>query len=59
MAKQIITIKVEVNNDVEAYFVVNKLNTMGFCENVKVIEANYKNKKHLLGDKTKRKNFLK
>ncbi len=49
----ILTIKIEVENDLEAYQVLNKI-----ALTKKVTEANYKNKKHSFKSK-KVKDFLK
>ena len=59
MAKKTLELKIEVENDVEAYFVVNKLTQLNFLTAVKVVEAKYKGKTHLFGTKKKRRGFLK
>lgn len=59
MAKQIITIKVEVNDDKEAYFLVNKLSQLNWLENIKVKEATYKGKTTTFTATKKPKHFLK
>lgn len=59
MAKKIVTIKVEVNDDKEAYFLINKLNTINWLENVKVKSVNYKGKDTAFTTAKGRRNFLK
>ena len=59
MAKDIITLKVEVNDDVEAYFLVNKIQNIHFLTGVKVKEAKYKNKTVTFAKQKDRQRFLK
>ena len=59
MAKQIITIKVEVNDDKEAYFIVNKLNQVHWLEGVKVKQVVYRGKTTVFTTGGQRRNFLK
>ncbi|KKN18197.1 hypothetical protein LCGC14_0958330 [marine sediment metagenome] len=59
MAKKILELKIEVESDVEAYFVVNKITQLNFLSNIKVKEAKYNGKTHLFDSNKKRKGFLK
>ena len=59
MPKRIMTIKVEVNDDKEAYFIINKLNTIHWLENVKIKEANYRGKTTSFNTGKGRRNWLK
>ncbi len=59
MAKKILELKIEVESDVEAYFVVNKITQLNFLSNIKVKEAKYNGKTHIFETKKKRKDFLK
>jgi len=59
MAKEQLVLTIEVNNDAEAYFAINKLTTVNFLTGVKVIQAKYKGKTHTFDSKKKRKDFLK
>lgn len=57
MAKKIVELKIEVDSDIEVYFLVNKIVTLGFLEGVKVKEVKYNGKTTILDSKKKRKDF--
>lgn len=57
MAKKIVELKIEVDSDIEVYFLVNKIVTLGFLEGVKVKEVKYNGKTTIFDSKKKRKDF--
>lgn len=54
-----ITLKIDVENDVDAYFLVNKIGNLNFTGKVKIKEAKYNNKTTAFAKRSDRQKFLK